>query len=251
MDLSGKVALVTGAGNGIGRAIALGLSAAGATTIVCDIDAAAGERTAKSIVEQGRVAVAMPLDVSDPAEVAAVYAEVAQRYGRLDIQISNAGITTRAPFLEVDLETFHRIMSVNLYGTFLCGQAAGRLMRPTGGRIVNLTSVSGQQGGTGRAAYGASKAAIINLTQTMALELAEHGILVGTTTVEGDTSSGRMVVPAAASSGCFATAATSDRLDALGCASGDPVTVAGTLNGTSARALTAPEFNPISSNLTR
>lgn len=178
MDLSGKVALVTGAGNGIGRAIALGLSAAGATTIVCDIDAAAGERTASSIVEQGRSAVAMPLDVSDPAGVAAVYREVAQRYGRLDIQVSNAGITTRAPFLEVDLEAFHRIMSVNLYGTFLCGQAAARLMRQTGGRILNLTSVSGQQGGTGRAAYGASKAAIINLTQTMALELAEHGILV-------------------------------------------------------------------------
>ena len=75
MDLSGKVALVTGAGNGIGRAIALGLSAAGATTIVCDIDAAAGERTASSIVEQGRSAVAMPLDVSDPAGVAAVYRE--------------------------------------------------------------------------------------------------------------------------------------------------------------------------------
>jgi 3-oxoacyl-[acyl-carrier protein] reductase len=178
MDLSGKVALVTGAGNGIGRAIALSLSAAGATTIVCDIDGAAGERTAKSIVDQGQTAAAMPLDVSDPSRVAAVYGEVVQRYGRLDIQVSNAGITTRAPFLDVDLETFHRIMSVNLYGTFLCGQAAGRLMRQKGGRIVNLTSVSGQQGGTGRAAYGASKAAIINLTQTMALELAEFGILV-------------------------------------------------------------------------
>jgi 3-oxoacyl-[acyl-carrier protein] reductase len=178
MDLSGKVALVTGAGNGIGRAIAQGLSAAGATTLVCDIDGAAGERTAKSITDHGQIAVAMPLDVSDPDRVAAVYGEVGQRYGRLDIQISNAGITTRAPFLDVDLETFHRIMSVNLYGTFLCGQAAGRLMREKGGRIVNLTSVSGQQGGTGRAAYGASKAAIINLTQTMAVEFAEYGILV-------------------------------------------------------------------------
>ncbi len=69
-------------------------------------------------------------------------------------------------------------MSINLDGTFLCGQAAARLMRRKGGRIVNLTSVSGQQGGTGRAAYGASKAAIVNLTQTMALELAEYGILV-------------------------------------------------------------------------
>jgi len=178
MDLSGKVALVTGAGNGIGREIALRLSAAGAATIVCDVDGAAGDRTAKSILDRGQTAAAMQLDVSDPAAVAAVYGEVAQRHGRLDIQVSNAGITTRAPFLDVDLDTFHRIMSVNLYGTFLCGQAAGRLMRANGGRIVNLTSVSGQQGGTGRAAYGASKAAIINLTQTMALELAEFGILV-------------------------------------------------------------------------
>jgi 3-oxoacyl-[acyl-carrier protein] reductase len=97
----------------------------------------------------------------------------------LDVQVSNAGITDRMPFLDMPLERFERILRTNLTGTILCGQAAARLMMKTSrGRIVNLSSVSGQAGGTGRAAYDASKAAIINLTQTMAVELAVHDILV-------------------------------------------------------------------------
>jgi 3-oxoacyl-[acyl-carrier protein] reductase len=95
------------------------------------------------------------------------------------VQISNAGITDRMPFLTMPLDRFERVLRTNLIGTVLCGQSAGRLMaKSSGGRIVNLTSVSGQAGGRGRAAYGASKAAIINLTQTMAMELAEYDILV-------------------------------------------------------------------------
>jgi 3-oxoacyl-[acyl-carrier protein] reductase len=119
------------------------------------------------------------LDVANPETVQKVYAEVDRRFGRLDIQISHAGVTTRAAFVDMPLDAFDKIMRTNLYGAFLCGQAAAKLMmRAKFGRIVNTTSISGQQGGTGRAAYGASKAAIINLTETMALELAPYGILV-------------------------------------------------------------------------
>ncbi|MSQ71429.1 MAG: SDR family oxidoreductase [Betaproteobacteria bacterium] len=174
MTLAGKVALVTGAASGIGRAIALRFAAARATLIATDIDAAGAGATAR---EAGRDALHLRLDVSDETEVARVYAAVAARHGRLDIQVSNAGITARAPFLEMTLEKFDRIIRTNLYGVFLCGQQAARLMQG-GGRIVNIASVSGQQGGTGRSAYGASKAAIINLTQTMAIELAPRHILV-------------------------------------------------------------------------
>ena len=177
-DLKGRVALVTGAGSGIGRAIALRLAADGATVAVTDIDIGKAADTTKHIVAQGGSAAAFALDVANPEVVQNVYADVERRFGQLDIQISHAGITTRAPFLDMPLEAFDAILRTNLYGVFLCGQAAARLMRQRGGRIVNTTSISGQQGGTGRAAYGASKAAIINLTQTMALELAPFGILV-------------------------------------------------------------------------
>ena len=177
-DPETRIALVTGAGGGIGRAIALRLAADGATVAVTDIDAAKAEETTRLITGRGGSAAAFTLDVADPDAVQAVYAEVERRYACLDVQISHAGVTTRAAFIDMPLDAFDAIVRTNLYGAFLCGQAAARLMRRTGGRIVNTTSVSGQQGGTGRCAYGASKAAIINLTQTMAIELAPFGILV-------------------------------------------------------------------------
>jgi 3-oxoacyl-[acyl-carrier protein] reductase len=173
-----KIAVVTGAGSGIGRAIAGRLARDGAIVMVADINKPKAEETTRAIVKSGRQAVSLELDVGEPKMVQAVYDSIAAKYGRLDIQVSNAGVTARTPFLDVSLETFHGIIRTNLYGALLCGQAAARLMRATGGRIVNITSISGQQGGTGRAAYGASKAAIINLTQTMAVELAPFGILV-------------------------------------------------------------------------
>ncbi len=106
--------------------------------------------------------------------------EVASARGGLDIMVANAGIMDRMPFLEMTDAFWHRVLGTNLYGAFLCGQCAARRMvgQHRGGRIVNVASNSGLFGGRGRAAYGASKAGIINLTQTMAIELAEHGIAV-------------------------------------------------------------------------
>lgn len=179
MRLKDKIALITGAGAGIGRAIAERFGAEGAVVVVADVNEESALKTTARINAAGGRAHTMGMDVGDPQSVANAYAEVEQRYGRLDIQVSNAGITDRMPFLSIPLEAFERVLRTNLIGTMLCGQAAARMMaRSGGGRIVNLTSVSGQAGGTGRAAYGASKAAIINLTQTMAMELAQHGILV-------------------------------------------------------------------------
>jgi len=178
--LAGKICVITGAGTGIGREIAQRFAVEGATVVCADVNGNAAEATTGKILERGGKARALAFDVGDFDAVTAAYATVAESFGALDIQVSNAGVTMRTPFLEVTPEQFHAIIRTNLYGVLFCGQEAAKLMRKggKGGRIVNITSVSGQQGGTGRAAYGASKAGIINLTQTMAVELAASGILV-------------------------------------------------------------------------
>ena len=173
--LEGKIAVVTGGAKGIGRGIAERFAAEGAQVVIADIDAAAGQEVAGAIGAEFR-----RLDVADPQAVEAFYAELGQRHGRLDVQVSNAGITDRMPFLETTLAFFDRVHAINLRGLFLCGQLAARLMiaAEVAGRIVNMASISGQHGGLGRAAYGSSKAGIVNLTQVMAAELAPYGILV-------------------------------------------------------------------------
>ena len=179
MRLRGKVALVTGAGDGIGRAIAERFAADGAKVLVTDVDLDKATRVAGAIVENRGQAAGLGLDVREPAAAEAAMAEAVTRFGRLDVLINNAGITDKRPFLETSLELWHRVLAVNLTGTFVCGQAAARQMvRQGGGRIVNIASISGLRGGQDRAAYGASKAAVVNLTQTMAIELAAYGIVV-------------------------------------------------------------------------
>jgi 3-oxoacyl-[acyl-carrier protein] reductase len=173
--LCGKVAVVTGAGAGIGRGIALRLAADGAIVVATDVLAERVAETLRQLAEISNQAIGLTLDVTLAEQVEQVYEEVVQRFGRVDIQVSNAGIAERTPFLLTSVEQFERVLRVNLIGVFLTGQAAARvMMRTGGGRIVNISSVSGQAGGIGRA----SKAGIINLTQTMAMELAPHGILV-------------------------------------------------------------------------
>ncbi|MCB1510126.1 MAG: glucose 1-dehydrogenase [Hyphomicrobiaceae bacterium] len=178
--LEGKAALVTGAAHGIGAAIARRLADDGARVLLADIDGDAAGAIADAITAAGGIAQSISMDVRDRERVAAGVERAVSLWGRLDILVANAGIVDRAPFLEMDDDLWSRVIDTNLRGAFYCGQFAARQMvkQGGGGRIVNVASNSGIFGGRGRAAYGASKAGIINLTQTMAIELAEHGILV-------------------------------------------------------------------------
>jgi 3-oxoacyl-[acyl-carrier protein] reductase len=178
--LAAKVAMVTGAGHGIGAAIATRLAADGASVLVCDIDLDRAAGVVQTIATAGAAAAPHRVDVRDRAQADAAVAQAVSQFGGLDILVNNAGIMDRAPFLEMTDDLWQRVIGTNLYGTFVCAQAAARQMvaQGRGGRVVNIASNSGIFGGRGRAAYGASKAGIINLTQTMAIELAEHGIHV-------------------------------------------------------------------------
>lgn len=175
-----KIAIVTGAAHGIGAAIARRLACEGASVLVADREAQAAQAVVEDIIAGGGSAAAHAVDVRERAQVDTMVAAAVERWGRLDIQVSNAGITDREPFLTMTDALWERVLQTNLFGTFYCGQAVARQMiaQGAGGRIVHVASNSGLFGGRGRAAYGASKAGIINLTQTMAIELAEHAILV-------------------------------------------------------------------------
>lgn len=178
--LKGKRAIVTGAARGIGRAIAERLHAEGCQVAFADIDASEAEAVVRGIDADAARACAIELDVCERASVQSMLDTAVARYGGVDILVSNAGIMDRMPFLEMTDEFWDRVLTLNLKGAFRAGQTAARQMiaQGTGGRIVNVASNSGIFGGRGRGAYGASKAGLINLTQTMAIELAEHGINV-------------------------------------------------------------------------
>jgi 3-oxoacyl-[acyl-carrier protein] reductase len=119
------------------------------------------------------------VDVSDPDQVEAMVRQTLEVFGRIDILVNNAGIGHVKPFLSITLEEWNRVLQINLTGQFLCAQAVARVMlQEGGGRIVNIASISGERGGTGRAAYGAAKAGVILLTKVMAVELAAKGIRV-------------------------------------------------------------------------
>ena len=180
MSDTSRVAVVTGAARGIGRAIAERMANSGWRVVLADIDQRAARDAADVLTKSGATSLAHHVDVTDHEGVAGMIDRAVGAFGRLDVLVSNVGIMDRSPFLEMTEDFWHHVIDTNLTGTFLCGQAAARQMiaQGTGGRIVNVASNSGVFGGRGRGAYGASKAGLINLTQTMAIELAEHRILV-------------------------------------------------------------------------
>ena len=191
--LEGRVALVTGAGarRGIGRAIALGMAREGARVSLADIDLALVEEAAHAVWATGGQAVGMRADVAVAPDVQIMVERTVTSLGRLDILVNNAGIALIKPFLELDEATWDRTFAVNAKGVYLCAQAAARQMirQGTGGRIINLSSISEEISGGGLTHYSATKAAVRNLTRGMASELGKFGITVnaiGPGTIETD-----------------------------------------------------------------
>jgi 3-oxoacyl-[acyl-carrier protein] reductase len=178
--LSGKVALVTGAARGIGRATAEALAGEGASVVVADVMEEAGRAAAAAIAQGGGRAHFEALDVTDAASVERVFAATRERFGGLDVMVNNAGIVRDARLVKMTVEQWDRVIEVNLKGVFLCGQAAARAMIDAGhgGSIINISSVVGLYGNFGQTNYAAAKAGVIGMTRTWARELGRSGIRV-------------------------------------------------------------------------
>ncbi|MGH3493400.1 MAG: SDR family NAD(P)-dependent oxidoreductase [Sciscionella sp.] len=177
-ELPGRVALVTGAGRGIGRAIAQRLADEGATVVHgYRRDVTRASEAVQTVRSRGGTAEAVCLDVTNPAQVQRMVAEIANRYERLDILVNNAGVILRAPFLDIAVQDWDAVVRTNLTGYFVVSQAAARVMaRQRSGAIVNVSSVNEQVASANCTAYAASKGGVRMLTRQMALELGPLGI---------------------------------------------------------------------------
>jgi 3-oxoacyl-[acyl-carrier protein] reductase len=176
MRLAGKTAIVTGAGRGIGKGVARKLLAEGARVSLCDVDGERLRKTVEQLSTFGRID-GRTVDVTQRIQVESFVQEIVERHGALDILVNNAGIAVFQPFLTIDDQAWHRTLDVNLNGVFLFSQIAARRMAELGGgSIVHMASTNGLLGEAGLAHYNASKAAIILLSKTMAIELAARNI---------------------------------------------------------------------------
>jgi 3-oxoacyl-[acyl-carrier protein] reductase len=177
MILEGKVAFITGARRGIGRAIALKLANAGADVVL--LARSAPEELAQEIRASGRRALALAVDVAEGSQVDAAVKQAVSELGRIDILVNNAGITDDGLLIRMKLEQWQRVLDVNLTGAFHCTKACARpMLKQESGRIINITSVIGQMGNAGQANYAASKAGLIGFTKSIAKELGSRAITV-------------------------------------------------------------------------
>ena len=177
--LRDRVAVVTGASQGIGRAIAVELAKVGAHVVVCSRRLPSLEPVAAEVRAQGRQALALACDVGDAGQVEEAVARTVKTFGRIDLLVNNAGYRIRAPLEDLPRQEWDAMVQTNLTGVFLFSQAAGRVMiRQRAGKIVNVSSVAGRTGSRGMACYAATKAAANVLTQSLGAEWAKHGITV-------------------------------------------------------------------------
>jgi NAD(P)-dependent dehydrogenase (short-subunit alcohol dehydrogenase family) len=177
--LEGRVAIVTGASQGIGRAIAVELAKVGAHVVVCSRRQSALDAVADAVRAEGRRALALACDVTDAGHVDHVVARTLETFGRVDLLVNNAGYRIRSPLVDLPRHEWDAMVQTNLTGVFLFSQAVGRVMiRQRTGKIINVTSVAGRSGSRGLAAYAASKAGVMVLTQSLGAEWARHGITV-------------------------------------------------------------------------
>jgi NAD(P)-dependent dehydrogenase (short-subunit alcohol dehydrogenase family) len=178
-DLSGRIALVTGARRGIGFAIAEGLASAGAVSVIADIEPEAGDEAARVIRSKGLSAKSIPVDVTRRDSVEEMVSRTVEEFGRIDILVNCAGIILRKPIEEATDEEWNSTMDVNLRGVFLCSQIAGReMIKRKQGKIINISSNISQVLQPGRGVYAVSKAGVSHLTKVMALEWSPHHINV-------------------------------------------------------------------------
>ncbi len=178
LDLTGKVALVTGASRGIGRAVARALAGAGAQVVVTSRGDAA-QAVADEIVQAGGQALAVAADVVDAAAIAGTVDRVLETYGRLDVLVNNAGIARDQLLLRMKRDDWDAVVATNLTGTFICTQAVLKTMvRQRAGRIISISSVVGQSGNPGQTNYAATKAGIIGFSKALAREVASRNITV-------------------------------------------------------------------------
>jgi 3-oxoacyl-[acyl-carrier protein] reductase len=179
MDLKGKVALITGSAQGIGRAIAILFARKGADIVVSDLNSEEAQKVAKEIEKIGRRCLVTITNVADFKEAEQMINKTIEELGRIDILVNNAGIVRDSLLLRMKEESWDQVLNVNLKGTFNCTRAAVRFMvKQRSGKIVNIASISGEMGNIGQANYSASKAGVIGFTKTAAREFASRGINV-------------------------------------------------------------------------
>ena len=179
MRLEGKVAIITGAGSGIGRASALLFAREGARVVVADVDTQGGGETVASITGSGGEACFVEVDVADPDQAERMAAEAVARYGAIDVLFNNAGISGVGAVHDTPIEAFDRVMRVNVRGVFLASRAAlTRMMEQRSGTIINMSSCIAEIGLAQRASYSASKGAVLSLTRSMQVDYAPYGIRV-------------------------------------------------------------------------
>jgi NAD(P)-dependent dehydrogenase (short-subunit alcohol dehydrogenase family) len=179
MRLQERIAIVTGGASGNGRAIAIGMAQEGAHVVIPDVNQQGAEATAQEIAALGRQTLVLNTDVCKVSDIEAMVQAVIERFGRIDILVNNAGIIVRQPMLEITEETWDRILAINLKGVFFCTQAVARVMIRQGkGKIINIASIAGVRAEPRRAHYNTSKAGVIMLTKSAAVELAPFHVNV-------------------------------------------------------------------------